>query len=107
MSEKQKPVELAIKNDNGMVIIQLSRLVNYVEIDPDNALKIAEAITDSAFEAMHKVKPLGDTLKAALVEKHREKLIPRISLMLKGMNNLSDGQKSIKIVDAVCSEVFS
>jgi len=105
----QPPVELAIKNENGQVIIVLNRLVNHIEMGPDNAIAIAGAITDNAFEAKNMVKPLGDTLKAELVERHREKLLARVALMLGSMNqpSMTNGQRANKILDVVFSEVFS
>ena len=108
MSDRQKSVELAIKDDSGNVIIQLSRLVNVVDIDPDNALLIAEALTAAAFKCKNMVDPLGDTLKASLVEKHRDKLIPRVTLMMQNFApHLSPGQKTVQIVDTIFAEIFS
>ena len=103
----QEPVQIAIKSEKGNVILAFNRNVDYIEMEPENALAIAEAITNQAFECKEGVLPVGETLKASLVEKHREKLSPRITLMLSGMDALSNGQKSLKIVDAMCSEVFS
>ena len=79
-------------------------------IAADAALSVAEMITQMAFEADTKLKPVGETLKASLVEKHRERLIPRVALMLGSMREdklKTNGQIALDIVDAACKEIFT
>ncbi len=106
----QEPLSIAVKREGGKVILKFDRDVNYIESDPQNAIDIAEAMTAAAFEAMEKLKPVGETLKASLVEKHREKLIPRVALMLGSLREdrkKSDGQIAVSIIDSIFSEIFS
>lgn len=106
----QENVSVAVKCNGPLVVMAFDRDIGFLELQPDQAVSIAEAITASAFEADTSLKPVGDTLKAAMVEKHRDKLVPRISLMLGSMRDkkkLSNGQIAVMITDAVCSEVFS
>lgn len=110
MSFSQENVSVAINRDKSLVVIAFDRDVGYIELIPDQATAIAESITTCAFEADTNLKPVGDTLKAALVERHRDKLIPRISLMLGSLREdqlKSNGQIAVLILDAVFSEVFS
>ena len=103
-------MHLGVKNEGGKVVFTFDRDIAYLEMDPDNAVKIAEAMTSAAFEADTKLKPVGETLKASLVEKHRDKLVPRVTLMLGSMRQdklKSDGQLAMSIIDTVFAEVFT
>ena len=106
----QKPVSVAIKADGGKVIIKLDREVSYIEIDPDNMLDMVEAMTAAAFEADTTLKPVGETLKASLIEKHRDVLLPRVTLLIGGMRNdikKSNGEMAVTMIDVIFSEIFS
>lgn len=79
-------------------------------VDPEGALAMAECLSAMAFEADTGLKPVGDTLKAELVKKHREKLTPRLALMLNTLREnkrVSNEQLAQQMMDAFCSEVFS
>ena len=82
----------------------------HMMLPPDVAIAAAEVISACAFEADTSLKPVGPALKASLVQKHREKLVPRISLMLNSMRDkrtVTNGQLAMQIMDAVSSEIFS
>ncbi len=79
-------------------------------VDPEGALAMAECLSAMAFEADTGLKPVGDTLKAELVKKHREKLMPRLALMLNTLREnkrYTNQQLAQQMLDAFCSEVFS
>ena len=85
-------------------------LTDHVMWPADTALSVGQAIIDLAFEADTGLKPLGPAAKAELVKRHRDKLIPRISLMLGSLreDRLTSNQAlATKIMDTFCSEVFS
>lgn len=106
----QTNVSIAVKHERGLVILKLDRDVNYIEIEPQNCLDIVEAMSAAAFEARDGIKPVGPALKASLIEKHRDKLVPRITLMLAALREdkkRSDGYIALQIVDAIFSEIFS
>ena len=106
----QAPVSIAVKNEGGNVILKFDRDVNYVEIEPQNCLDIVEAMSAAAFEARDGIKPVGPALKASLIEAHRDKLVPRITLMLAAMREdkkKTDGQVALQLVDVIFSEIFS
>ncbi len=104
------PVQIAIKNERGLVILKFDRDVSYIEIEPQNCLDVAEAMVENAFEARDGMKPVGPALKASLIESHRDKLVPRLTLMLASMRenrSKTDGYIAMQMVDAVFSEIFS
>lgn len=81
-----------------------------MRMDPETAMLAAQMITDMAFEADESIKPVGNALKASLVEKHRSVLIPRITTMLGSLREkktLTNEQLAVQIMDRFCSEVFS
>jgi hypothetical protein len=103
-------VEMIVAHEDGKVVQRFKSPQEYVVFDPPNAIAVAEALTAAAFKADTGLKPVGDTLKASLVQKHRDVLIPRIALMLNSKREdrlLSNGQLSLAIADAWCSEIFS
>jgi hypothetical protein len=82
---------------------------NHVLFPAATALDVGQMIIDKAFEADTGLKPLGPAAKAELVKKHREKLIPRIGLMLNSMRErrtISNSALARQIMDTVCAEVF-
>lgn len=79
-------------------------------IDPEGALAMAELLSAMAFEADTGLKPVGEVLKAELVQRHRDKLAPRLALMLNTLREnkrMSNEQLAKQMLDAFCSEVFS
>ena len=87
-----------------------SAQTDHLMLPADTALSMGQMIIDLAFEADTGLKPLGPAAKAELVRKHREKLIPRIALMVKSMREnktVSTDAIARQVMDAVCSEVFS
>lgn len=85
-------------------------MTDNVSLDPPAALHMAEQLTAMAFEADTSLKPVAPTLKATLVAKHREKLLPRVALMLNTLRedrSRSNAQLAETIIDQVFSEVFS
>jgi hypothetical protein len=82
---------------------------NHVLFPAATALDVGQMIIDLAFEADTGLKPLGPAAKAELVKKHREKLIPRIGLMLNSMREkktVNNSALARQIMDTVCAEVF-
>ena len=74
------------------------------------ALDAGQAVIDLAFEADTGLKPVGPAAKAELVKKHRDKLIPRVAMMLGSLreDRLTDNKAlAAKIMDAAFSEIFS
>jgi hypothetical protein len=83
---------------------------DHMMLDPQGALLAAECMSAMAFEADTGLKPVGEVLKVELVQKHREKLAPRLALMLNSMREnkrITNQQLAKQMLDAFCSEVFS
>jgi hypothetical protein len=102
-------VEMIISIEKGRVLQQFKEPMREVFYDPQNAIDVACAMTDAAFEARDGLKPAGATLKAELIQRHRDKLVPRIALMLASMREdklRSDGYLAEQFVSTVLSEVF-
>ena len=110
MSEgSQDSVEMVIGHENGQVFMRFREPMRVVVFDPQNCIDVARCMTDSAFEAREGVKPLGDSLKSELVERHRMTLTQRLSLMLgtmRGDTTISDGKVAQALVEACLREIF-
>ena len=105
----QENVQVAVKGEDGKVILKFDRDINYLEMGPQNAFDIAEAMSTAAFECRDGVKPAGPALKAELIERHRMALTQRLALMLNSTRNdvrIGNGQLAKSLVDTCLSEVF-
>ena len=86
-----------------------SAQTDHLMLPAQTALDMGQMIIDLAFEADTGLKPLGPAAKAELVRKHREKLIPRIGLMMASLREkrtVSNDMIARQIMDTVCAEVF-
>lgn len=102
-------VEMMVGNENGKVVVIFNEPTQRIEFDPQNCIDVARCMTDNAFEARDGVKPVGDTLKAELIERHRMTLTQRLSLMLGTMRQdrlITDGVLSQRLVEACLKEIF-
>lgn len=78
-------------------------------LDPETALMASQLLADMAFQADDGLK-MPQAQKLALVEKHRAKLLPRLTVMLNSLREqktVSNEQLARQALDAFCSEVFS
>jgi ABC-type cobalamin/Fe3+-siderophores transport system ATPase subunit len=102
-------VEMHLGIDNGKVMQRFKEPTLLVLYDPQNALDVAGRIADLAFECRDGVKPVSDTLKAELVERHRMTLTARVAHMLHSLREdktRTDGQVAQAVVEACLKEVF-
>jgi hypothetical protein len=100
---------MVVGKDKGHVILKFKDPVDLVEFEPQNAIDVAMAMTDSAFECRDGVKPAGDTLKAELIERHRVTLTNRFAMMIRTMRldkKRSDWQVAKELVDKALGEIF-
>lgn len=111
------PVFVAVGRDEGRVHILFAKdpectqpmSVDRWVLDAEECLQIAEAMAQAAFESRDNVKPVGEALKAEIVERHRMLLTHRVSLMLNTLRDdktKGNGTIAKQIVDACLSEVF-
>jgi len=106
---KQESIQVAVKGEDGRVVLKFDRDINYLEMEPTNAFDIAEAMCTAAFECRDGVKPAGPALKAELIDRHRLTLTQRLALMLNSTRTdvrISNGQLAKSLVDTCLSEVF-
>lgn len=109
MSTNEENVEMIVGQENGKVFLRFRRPMDVVVFDPQNMIDVAMAMTDAAFEARDGVKPVGDTLKAELVERHRVKLTNRFAMMIKTMREdkkRSHAQMAKELVEVALKEIF-
>lgn len=114
---KLKPVFARILPDHGKVVVLFSEKVEFNkptridrwEMDPKECLDITEAMATAAFEARDGVKPVGEALKAELVERHRQTLNTRLALVLNSTReNRTVGNEKLaqQLVDICLAQVF-
>ena len=110
MSNDTNGIEMHLGIEKGKVIMRFESPQEYIVFDPINIQMIALRLTDLAFEADTGLKPVGDTLKADLIQRHRETLTSRLNLILNSQREnkvLSNGKLAMQLVDVCLSEIFS
>ncbi len=112
-------LETQVVQRDGQVVILFSRRseggdlvgaqTDNLYLTPVAAQQMAELLTAMAFEADTGLKPVSDTLKASIVEGHRDRLLPRLTIMLASMLNekRSEGTIALQLMDTVLSEILS
>lgn len=83
-------------------------MTDNMSMSPETALMASQLLADMAFEADSGLK-MPASVKVALVERHRSKLLPRLSVMLNSLRErktLSNDQLAQQLLDAFCHEVF-
>jgi predicted ATP-dependent Lon-type protease len=79
-------------------------------LSASDALVFSTLLADLAFEAETSLKPAGDVVKAELMERHRVKLVDRLSVMLNSTREkktTSNRGLAKQMVDVMMAEVFS
>lgn len=107
--ENPENVEMIVGQENGKVFLRFQRPMEVVIFDPQNMIDVATAMTDAAFEARDGIKPVGDTLKSELIERHRITLTHRFAHMISAMRGdkkRSDGQMAKELIEAALKEIF-
>lgn len=102
-------VEMIIAAHEGKVVQKFKAPVDKVVYDPANIEAIARAMTDAAFQADTSLKPVGDTLKASMINQHRQKLRRRIEVILntkRELRTMTNRQLSEQLVEVALREVF-
>ena len=120
MTEPSRDLEMQIAARDGMIVLLFSRRKDNGDAEkahtdhfafPANlASQMAQTICDLAFEIDTSLKPVGTALKADLVQRHKDKLMPRINVVLGTLREdktLSNGQLALKLIDIIFSEIFS
>lgn len=111
-------IEAQVVQRDGRVMLLFSRRVegqlrraetdNFV-MDPQGAIDCAQLLTDMAFEADTALKPVGETLKSELVERHRRVLTKRLTHVLKTIRadkKKTDSEAAKDIIDICFLQIF-
>ena len=112
-----RDIETQVVHRDGKVMLLFSKRVDgelkpaqtdHLMLDPEAAVYAAELLTSVAFEADTNLKPVGDTLKASLVDKHRKKLKGVFETVLRtGINHkVGLGKLATQLLDEMCKEIF-
>ena len=120
MSQDSEDLDMQIAAREGKIVLLFSRkdsdgnrqpaLVDHFSFPARDASDMMQMLGDLAFEIDGTLKPAGDAVKVALVQRHKDKLVPRIAMVLQTLREdkkLSNGQLAIKLIDIIFSEVFS
>ena len=103
-------IPMLIGHEHGQVVMKFMALLDRVDIDPERAIDIAEALAAAAFEARDGVQPVGHALKAELADRQREVIGNRFAVILNSTreDRLVTNQKlAQELADIALREVYS
>jgi hypothetical protein len=116
---KNRDIEMQIAARDGKIVLLFSRRkpngelvkakTDNFDFEASHATRMAQLICDLAFEIDTTLKPLGDTLKVELAERHRITLTHRIAIVLGTLREdklKSNGMLAKELVDIMMKEVF-
>lgn len=95
------------------LVVGARLIFNGVTANPEvaqEAVNLAMALVDYVYEQRSDLKPAGGGVKAELINRHRRKLVPRITLMLNSQREqrtVSNQDLARQLIDAVFHEVFA
>lgn len=97
--------DIAIGDENGQVFLRFQHAVEWIALDPGNALQIGEAIARSAYAARYGKRPQQQD--SIISKEVRQRLVNRINVMLTSMasQRRSRAYMAAQIVDTILSEV--
>ena len=84
---------LAIKDENGKVIIKFHQPITWCELDPEMARQVAEAMAKAAYRCRYKVDPpdnrsaLAGEMRSRITQKIRDDLVTRMTLVLRSLQD--------------------
>jgi hypothetical protein len=84
-------------------------MTDNMALDPETALMASQVLADMAFEADEGLR-MPKAQQLALIERHRAKLLPRITVMfnsLREKKTMSNEELARQVLDTFCAEVFS
>lgn len=97
--------EIGLGEVSGKVIISVPKGTDYVELSPDEARQLGEAMCRSAYHAHYGIAP--DARASIVSETVRTKLITRLTHIIGDLTGkkLLPGRIAVECVDTVLSEV--
>lgn len=104
--------EVAVGKENGMVLLAIrqnaSGKVDWARLDPVVALNLGEQLAKDAYVALYGTQPPPNALKDAVVEKKRQKLIARLPLILRQLQERKrdDVYVVTTLIDHVLTEIL-
>jgi predicted ATP-dependent Lon-type protease len=79
-------------------------------LSASDALVFSTLLADLAFEAETSLKPAGDVVKAELIERHRVKLVDRLSVVLNSTRErktTTNRALAKQLIDICMAEIFN
>lgn len=104
-------VDVALGIQNGQVLLHWHGARDAITFDPQNAYEMGEAMARAAHKARFGEDPPSDhsyiagQVRARATDELRTKLVTRIALMLRSLEDKDRGYAARQIVDTVLSEV--
>lgn len=109
---KAQPGQVAVKCEGSRVLMAVrydaTGLVHWVDLHPEAALDIGQQLARDAYQALYGREPPKNALKEAVIEKKRQVLITRCSILLRQLLERKRPEAYIAetIIDRVLAEIL-
>lgn len=107
-----QPGQVAVKCEGSRVIMAVrydkTGIVHWVDLHPEAALSIGQQLAKDAYVALYGTEPPKNALKEAEIEKKRQKLITRLSILLRQLRERKrpDAYIAQIMIDRVFAEIL-
>ena len=104
---------VAIKEENGRVVLQFPNPVKWCELEPEMARQAAEAMARAAYRCRYKVDPpdarsaLAGEMRQRVTRQIRDTLITRVAVMMRSLQEKGRAPNTIatEVVDQLLSRI--
>lgn len=104
---------VAIKDENGKVVLAFHQPITWCELDPEMARQAAEAMARAAYRCRYKVDPpdnrsaLAGEMRSRITRQIRDDLVTRMALILRSLQDKGRAPHVIaaEMVDQLLSRV--
>ena len=109
---KAQPGQVAVKCEGSRVLMAVrydaTGLVHWVDLHPEAALEIGQQLAKDAYQALYGREPPPNALKESVIEKKRQVLIARLTILLRQLHQRKRPWAYIAetIIDRVFAELL-
>lgn len=104
---------VAVKDENGRVVLKFPKAVSWCELDPEMARQAAEAMARAAYRCKYRVDPpshlsaLGMEIRARVTQELRNQLVNRMTLIVQSLQDKGRAPNVIaqELVDQLLARV--